>query len=547
MEVNRAAMSVQKKETDKRLEGLSIKERNEILAEQKEERKWRVYGVIAVVVIALIAALLFWDHGFIQSRATAVTIGEKSYSAADVDYYYYSQYNTMYAYASYYGIDTSKSLKEQEAYDGQTWYEYLRSNAESSLREVSTLAQQAEAAGYTISEDGQKNIDDMLANVEKAAKTNNVSQAYYLRRMFGRFMTMSRFEKIITEYFYAYDYQASKTEGFEVSEDEIKDYYKEHKDELDTFDFAAYKVNVETETDEDGNEIPATEEQIAAAKKGAEQLKDALKDGDQKKIDQLVSALNAADYSDVVGANLGNFAFGKWLTSSDRKKGDVTVIEDAEASSEEGSDQDETSVTGYFAVKFNSRKRDEYKAGSLLAVSIPAEQVAAEPADGDSSAEAESEDAEPVYDMEGAKAAADAFVKTWLDNGGTEEALRQMTTDSSAEEEEEAADSSAEGTDSAAPTYVLSEFESVSKESGALPEEAVTWLYSGEHNVGDCTVVEDADANRYLVICFNGYDELPYWQETAKSAIQSDKYTEWYEGIQDKYEPTETWFFSQVG
>lgn len=582
-------MSKPNNQADKSMEGLSMKERNELLAEQKEQRRWRRYGIGAVIVAVLIAALLFWDHGFIQRSATAVTIGSRNYTAADVDYYYYSQYNAMYSYASYYGLDTSKSLRDQEAYDGQSWYDYLRSNAEDSLKEVSTLAQEAEAEGYTISEEGQKNVDKTLQSAKDAAKENNVSLSYYLHRMFGRFMTWNRFEKIIQEYYYAYDYKDHKTESFEVSEDELKQYYADHSDELDTFTFRSYKVNVETSRDEDGNEIEATQEQIDAARAKAQKVADALKSGDEEKISAAVQEAGAIDYSDTQTSSLDSYSFGSWVTDKSRKAGDTDVVEDSHteeveedtdsadtadgsasvdaaavdaadtaAASADGSAVAEsapkktvTHVDGFFAVRFDSRKLDEYQAANVLAVTVPAEEIPAEEPEGDSSAAAEADEhTAPTYDMEGAKAAADAFVAQWQSKGGTLEALRELTV---AEEDAEEADTSEEAGDSsaaadaAAKPYVLTEYNSIDKTGSVLRSEAMDWLYGSEHKAGDYTVVQDYSSNAYVVYVFSENDELPFWKVTARDAVRSDKYTEWYEGLAEKYEPKETWFFGQVG
>ena len=589
-------MSNPKKPTDRSLEGLSMRERNERLAEEKEQRRWRRYGIIAAIVAVLIAALLFWDHGFIQRSATAVTIGSRNYSAADVDYYYFTQYNSMYSYASYYGIDTSKSLRDQEAYDGQSWYEYLRSNAESSLREVSTLAQEGEAEGYTLSEKGQKDLDSALQAAKDAAKENNVSLSYYLRRMFGRFMTWKRFEKIVTEYTYAYDYKEHKTDSFEVSDKEADSYYDEHKAELDTFTFQAYKVNVETSTDESGAEVEATQEQIDAARAKAEKLAKALKSGDEKEISALVTELNAVNYSDTKTASLSSYPFGSWVTDESRKAGDTDVIEDSHTEEVEDADVADsadssaapeaeaadasaaaetdtadasaaadssakaesapkrtvTHVDGYYAVRFDARTLDEYKAANVVSVNIPAKEIPAETS-ADSSAEAaESSAAEaaPTYDMEGAKAAADAFVEQWQSKGGTVDALREMTVAEEdaeeSEESEDAADSSA-AANSKPETYVLSETSSVEKDGYSFNADVLSWLYGSKHKSGDYYVMEDSSANAYQVICFTEYDELPYWKVTAQNAVRSEKYTEWYDGLSEKYEPKETWFYSQVG
>jgi hypothetical protein len=150
--------------------------------------------------------------------------------------------------------------------------------------------------------------------------------------------------------------------------------------------------------------------------------------------------------------------------------------------------------------------------------------------------------------MEGAKAAADAFVQQWQAQGGTEQALRDLTktAEDEEEDEEESADASA-AAEGEAETYVLTEYESVDKLGSTFNTEGMDWLYGSEHAAGDYTVLEDNGSNRYLVLYVTGYDDEPYWKVTARDAVRSDKYTEWYDGLAEKYTPKETWFYSQVG
>ncbi|MCD8353267.1 MAG: hypothetical protein LUC47_02995, partial [Clostridiales bacterium] len=229
------------------LRNLSGGQRSQAEAKKKEQRRWKLYGALAAVIAVLVVALLFWDSGTIQKRSTALTIGEKSYTSVDVSYYYYLQYNSISTYASYYGLDTSVSLKKQEAYEGKTWYAYIRDYAESVLTSVSILAQEGEAAGYELSEDGQANIDETLADIEETCDDYDITTSYYLKQMYGRYMTLDRFTTLITEYYYAMDYQEYKTSSFEVTEDEMAEYYEENKDTLDTYDYACYYIDAEPE------------------------------------------------------------------------------------------------------------------------------------------------------------------------------------------------------------------------------------------------------------------------------------------------------------
>jgi hypothetical protein len=498
---------------------LTPRQRSEAAAQAKEARKWKMYGVIAIIVAVLIAALLFWDAGFIQKRATALTIGDRNYTVADVDYYYNVQYNSVSAYATYYGLDTSVSLKEQEAYDGTTWYDYLLDSAVSSLKNVSLLAQEGEKEGYTISDDAQLNIDNALEDVKNEAKDNNVSVSYYLHRMYGRFMTYSRYEKLITEYYYAYDYQSHKTDSFEVTEDEMEDYYQENKDTMDEFDYVCYLVNADAEstTDEDGNEVDPTEEEIAAAaeeaKANAKKIQEALKSGDESKVASLVEKYGATDYSSTSPASFSNLSFGSWLTNSKREANDTSVIEYTTTS------DDEETIEGYYVLQFYSRNRKDYNAATIRNILVAAEE---------DTEDEESE--ETTYKWDEAEAEAESIQQTWQDNGGTEEAFAELTEENS---------------DDSSTYYNGGKRTNIAK--GSLDSAVDSWLYDEERQEGDYTILKDETNTGYQLLYFVGYDDLLYWQKTAKNALQSDAYSDWYEEVEENYEETQTWFYSQVG
>lgn len=152
-----------KERKDEELKGLSMKERRKIQEERKEKRRKKWYLAIGIVVVVLIAGLLFFDSGVLQRRLPALQVGDKSYSAAELDYYYYSGYNSYSSYAAYYGLDTSKSLKDQEIYSGTTWYDYFRDNAKNTLTNVAILIQEAEKADYSLSEEGKKTVEKKFA------------------------------------------------------------------------------------------------------------------------------------------------------------------------------------------------------------------------------------------------------------------------------------------------------------------------------------------------------------------------------------------------
>lgn len=557
------------------LKQLSSKQRAEVEKEAREARQWKRYGIITAIILVLVAALLFWDAGFVQRSAAALKVGSKSYSAVDLDYYFYTEYNGVSTYASYYGLDTSKSLKEQTTYSGQTWYDYLCDEAKEQATQVGILSQEAKEEGYTISEDGQKNIDDMMDSLTDAAKSNNVSEKYYLSRVFGRHMTPAVFKRNVEEYFYAMDYQESKTEGFEVSDEDIQKYYDENKSTLDTYDFECYSIDAEAEstTDADGNTVEPTDAENAAAaekaKKLAEKLEKAIKSGDSKQVEKLISENGLTDMSDLSSQSFQYYSFNDWLTDEGRKAGDITISEETREETIEDEDTDtadssaevdtadsaeaststsaesepatRTIITNYYVLKFNKRYIDNYYGANIRTLTVSANTV-----------ETEDENAETTYDYDTAKAKAEELEKQFVAAGANEDAFNALDTahDEEGEEAEDAdevdASSSAAGEDAETEHYHNELQENIKK--GSLSDELEAWVYGKEQRkAGDYTIIKDEANHCYKLVYFVGWSDVYYWQTVAQDSIRSDKYDDWYDEAGEKYTVSTTWLYAQVG
>ena len=140
---------------------------------ESNRRKHILYGVAGGIVAVLAIALLVWDSGFFQKRATAVTIDGESYGPAVVQYYYQTAYNSAY-YSSTMGtgpsFDTSVDAADQ-VYDeetGQTWRDYLLEQAIDDLTQVTALCHAAEAEGYTLPAEDQAYMECELASLGQA-------------------------------------------------------------------------------------------------------------------------------------------------------------------------------------------------------------------------------------------------------------------------------------------------------------------------------------------------------------------------------------------
>ena len=514
-----------KKREDQELKGLSMKERKKVLEARKEKRRRKWYIAIAIVVAVLIAGLLFFDSGVLQRRMTALKVGEKTYSAAELDYYYYSSYNGVSSYASYYGLDTSKSLKEQEIYSGTTWYDYFRDNAKNTLTNVAVLIQEAEKAGYSLSEEGRQTVEDNLQELKDTCKENGYSVAYYLNATYGEYMNYATYEKVITDNQLAQEYETKMKESFEQSDKDVDAYYKEHSAELDTFTYQAYLVPVSTEagTDAEGNTEEPTEEETKAAKaeakKGAKALETALADGNEDKVAELVEAYGATDYSNQAYDGFSSYDFSDWLTDKDRKAGDVTTVKYETEDAEE-----KTTLNGYYVVRFEKRYLDKYRNAFFRNILVAAE------AEKDEDDKAKTDgDGNTVYDYDAAKKTAEELQTKWQDNGGDGDAFGALAEDNS----KDGASSGNGGL-----------YEDVAKTD--VSEALKRWLFDKERKAGDHAVLKDEDNTGDQLVYFEKYSENYHWQEVCISALQDEAYTEWYDGVAKDYKDSTTFMYRFV-
>ena len=122
-----------------------------------EKRTNRLYGLIAVIFILVVAATLVWRSNVISRNATAATINGEKYSAAEVNFFFNNAYrgfvNQNSYFLSYMGLDTSSSLKGQTVNataasmtgleEGSSWYDYFLDMGLQQMSAVQTALKQA--------------------------------------------------------------------------------------------------------------------------------------------------------------------------------------------------------------------------------------------------------------------------------------------------------------------------------------------------------------------------------------------------------------------
>jgi len=151
-------------------EGVSARQARSYYENIDKKKTAKTAGIIAAVMVVLFAATMLVNSNYIRRHATAVTIGEMKYSAAEFNYYYYDAYmtyvNYIYANLSSLGdvsayLPDSKPWKSQTYYgdEEQTWADFFASMALETMTENARIRTEAKQVGYVLPDEKRAELD----------------------------------------------------------------------------------------------------------------------------------------------------------------------------------------------------------------------------------------------------------------------------------------------------------------------------------------------------------------------------------------------------
>ncbi len=343
----------------------------------KKDKIVRILVKTLAIVLTLSLVLVFAGNlllnvfGVPQRVLTVSEYDGKKLSGAEYNYYYMVLYNQItnmsYTYESNYqsygsgygvyftGFDYTKDPAEQEyPYDDapegvETWSDYFKEMATirgflMSVMYENAMSDEAEKAGFKLSDDELKEINDSIDENVKTLSENAVESDYSLTNFISRTQGEGLNEKSYRELQkrdaiaqkYLEWYQTYKVDDY--TDEEVEKYFNENKNDFIKASARIFAVSY-AEPAEDSNDPAYTKEQ---AKARAEQFRAAITSESkfielskqyclpsQKEAYENDSAtlLKDVSYSDVSTSE--NVA--KWIFDSNRKSGETTVIEDEES------------------------------------------------------------------------------------------------------------------------------------------------------------------------------------------------------------------------
>ncbi len=163
---------------------------------------------------------------------TAASTDNFSVSGTMMMYYYNDVYNTFVnyygSYIEYLGLDTQKSLREQEADDGQSWYDYFMGGAKQVTEDILALNEAAASEGITLTDDEKEALRARVERIDEGLYGNGITKDdIYAAKLL---------EAV------AYKYQFHKKAEFTPNTDELEAARDESKNEYCYVDYYSFPI-----------------------------------------------------------------------------------------------------------------------------------------------------------------------------------------------------------------------------------------------------------------------------------------------------------------
>lgn len=536
--------SREKKQRQSDLDSLTEKQKKDRQEAAAQKRKVITYWIIGIVAVVIVVVLLVWNSGILVRNVTAATVGEHKYSVTDVTYYYQMAADTQYQWSQYGLSSYDPSLPDSEqiynAETGQTYQEYFQTQALETLTQVTALLDAAEAEGYTLSADGQAQIDAQISSIEDFCINRGLSTSSYFSQRYGKLVKESDFKRLLTDYVTAYDYSTSHQNSLTYDDAAIQAYYDENSDTLDVYDYRYFFISGSTpeQTDEEGNTIEPTEAETAAAmsaaKLKAEQALEEIEGADDREAafieaaPKYVSESSRENYEEdddyslttnSSGSSLSSRSFGSWMMDAGRKSGDVTYTED---------------TNGYYVVLFLDRRQNTAPSTvDIRHILIKADLTQTD----DPATEDTDESAVPTQEaLDAAKAECERILAEWEGGDKTAESFGALA--------EEYSDDTRNDGGSLYRSGGL--YEDVT--SGYMFSAFNDWIFDTARQSGDTTLIENPqDGQQGWHIVYFQDKGAPSWKASSENALRSADQSAWLDGLTESYEAAAAEGMSQVG
>jgi len=464
---------------------------------KKKALRNKIIGITALVLaVVLIGSTLTYNKmlssGFFMRRTTAASTANFELDQTHASYFFnqlYSQYSQM---ASYLGIDTTQSLKNQaNSMTGSgTWFDYFMTSAKSEMTTLLLFAEEAKARGIELDDADYDLIDKNIKDLKKAAKEAGVSTSYYIHALCGAGVSMSDVRDVLELSTLASKCQTEIVNAYKYTAEDYENYRKDHEKELLQIDYITMSIT--------------TSDATVASDSSLEVIADFAK--------KFENAKSRAQFEEIAFDYLRNHTY-----KDDKNMTDDAIREEIASLVVEGASYSEGSEFSEWAFESGRKANDTYTYSTddgnaqyaYLLLSTPAL------------------DKDPTVNIRHILLSAAEY--------GSEEKAKAKAEEILAEWKAGTADAASFGElaakyseDSSAASGGL--IENVAQ--GDMVENFDAWLFADGRKAGDSGIVQSEYG--FHVMYMDG-EGLPGWQVTADTALKNAKYQEEYAAIAAKF------------
>lgn len=478
---------------------LRAEEEKETPIKQRNKRSPAVLitSIIAVIVlIGIFTWFLINQSGILLRNSVALKVGDTKINGLEYEFNYIQNVNyfvNQYSgYLSLFGLDISKSLKNQKDTSGNNWAQNFIKSTTPQLVETAILEAEGNKNSFKLSDEQSKTIDNFVTSLENSAKEANMPVNVLISKNYGYGMTLDDIRSYMQRSLYSAAYKEKVVNDIKVTDDQLQTYYNGHKTDFDTADIRSFKFSYtvpEATKDENGNTVETTDESYKDdARTKAQALLTAATDEaafesaafstltDEQKEANKDSQITLS--TNVKASGLGT-EVSKWVFDAARVAGDKTVIEENNA---------------FNVIYFIRSGLDEYNAVSVRHILLSG-------------------------DTDEVKQKAEALLKQWQEGEATEESFAALVKDNSAD------------TGSVDNGGLYS---NIGK--GQMEAAFNDWSFDPQRKPGDTGIVKTSYG--YHIMYFSSVNG-PYWKVEAENGVKSDEYTKYMDDLKKTYTTVE--------
>ena len=507
------------------------------VAAKKQKPNWANTAIVLFIAVVLVLSLtlsILQNSGAMMRASSAIKTDNYTVSGTMVSYFFNSQYSAFLqnygSIASYLGLDTSKSLKEQPCsmIENGTWFDYFMGTTTAYVEELLTCCEYAKANGITLDESDEAEIDKAIEALNETAFNSNYSLNGYISAVYGSGVKVKDLRAAMEMTLLANKAAIAANDKLKaaLTEENIVAYFDEHPENFLSASYAVqeFEATLATIDKDDYADTAAYDAAVADAKAAYEAEKadllaqakeyEGAKDY-QAFLDKLTaditakydgyydddSSLNESEReakeknqiaADLEAALVEGYAYqdptaeesdelAKWIFADGRKVGDTYVIEDE--------DEEKGTYTVYAYCVASTVAREDYTTVNMAYAMFPA--------------------------SEAASSTVAADLKTKLAGVTTKEAFENVMKDQS---------SSGHGV-----------IENLRKNTFGF-ETVDEYLYADGRVAGDCEVI-NCGTEYIAVVLYMGEGDVA-WHAAAAEYALTEQMNAWYEEIATTYAVT---------